>query len=31
VFMTFLETAAMNRQFHEAEALVFEDPDNPAF
>jgi len=31
VFMTFLEPAAMNRQFHEAEPLLFEDPDNPAF
>jgi len=31
VFMTYLETAAMNRQFHEAEAVLLEDPDNPAF
>jgi hypothetical protein len=31
VFMTYLETAAMNRQFREAEAVLFEDPDNPAF
>ena len=31
VFMTYLETAAMNRKFREAEALLLEDPDNPAF
>lgn len=31
VFMTYLETAAMNRQFREAEAILLEDPDNPAF
>jgi len=31
VFMTYLETAAMNRQFHEAEAILLEDPGNPAF
>jgi hypothetical protein len=29
--MTHLETAAMNRQFHEAEAILLEDPENPAF
>jgi len=31
VFMTYLETAAMNRQFHEAEAVLLDDPDNPSF
>jgi hypothetical protein len=31
VFMTYLETAAMNGKFREAEALLLEDPDNPAF
>jgi hypothetical protein len=31
LFMTYLETAAMNRQFHEAEAVLIEDPENPAF
>ena len=31
VFMTYLETAAMNRQFHEAEATLLEDPENPGF
>ncbi len=31
VFMTYLETAAMNRQFREAEAILLEDPGNPAF
>ena len=31
LFMTYLETGAMNRQFHEAEATLLEDPDNPAF
>ncbi len=31
LFMTYLETAAMNRQFHEAEAVLLEDPENPAF
>ena len=31
LFMTYLETAAMNRQFHEAEAVLLEDPGNMAF
>jgi len=31
LFMTYLETAAMNRQFHEAEAVLIEDPENPVF
>lgn len=31
LFMTYLETAAMNRQFHEAEAVLLEDAGNPAF
>jgi len=31
VFMTYLETTAMNRQFREAEAILLEDPDNLAF
>ena len=31
LFMTFLETAAMNRQFREAEAILLEDPGNPSF
>jgi hypothetical protein len=31
VFMTYLETAAMNRQFHEAEAVLLEDPGSPGF
>jgi hypothetical protein len=31
VFMTYLETAALNRQFREAEAVLLEDPDNPRF
>lgn len=29
--MTFLETAAMNDRFHEAEAVLIEDPANLAF
>jgi hypothetical protein len=31
LFMTFLETAAMNRQFKEAEAILIGDPENGAF
>jgi len=31
LFMTYLETAAMNRQFHEAEAVLIEDPEHPVF
>ena len=31
VFMTYLETAAMNRQFLEGEAVLFGDPSNPLF
>jgi hypothetical protein len=31
LFMTYLETAAMNRQFREAEAVLLGDPDNPSF
>ncbi len=31
LFMTFLETAAMNRPFEEAEALMIVDPQHPAF
>ncbi len=31
LFMTFLETAAMNRQFKEAEAVLIGDPANRAF
>jgi len=31
VFMTYLETAAMNRQFREAEAVLIADPANPMF
>jgi hypothetical protein len=31
LFMTFLETAAMNRQFKEAEAVLIGDPVNRAF
>lgn len=31
LFMTFLETGAMNRQYHEAEAIVLADRDNPIF
>lgn len=31
LFMTFLETAAQNRPFLEAEALLIGDPDSPAF
>lgn len=31
LLMTFLETAAMNRQFKEAEAVLIGDPANPAF
>ncbi len=31
VFMTYLETAAMNRRFHEAEAVLIADPSNPMF
>jgi hypothetical protein len=31
VFMTYLETGAMNRRFREAEALLLEDPDDPLF
>ena len=29
--MTYLETAAMNRQFREAEAVLIADPANPMF
>lgn len=31
LLMTYQETAAMNRQFHEAEAVLLADPDNQAF
>lgn len=31
LLMTYLETAAMNRQFREAEAILLEDAENPAF
>jgi hypothetical protein len=31
LFMTHLETAAMNRQFREAEAVLLEDPDAALF
>jgi len=31
MFMTYLETGAMNRQFREAEAILLEDPHNPLF
>jgi len=31
VFMTFLETEAMNRQFHEAEAVLLHEEGNPLF
>jgi hypothetical protein len=31
LFMTFLETPAMNRQFKEAEAVLIGDPANPMF
>lgn len=31
LFMSFLETAAMNRRFREAEAVLIGDPANPAF
>lgn len=31
LFMTYLETAAMNRQFREAEAVLLGDPANPSF
>jgi len=31
LFMTFVETSAMNRQFREAEAVLIGDPDNRAF
>jgi hypothetical protein len=31
ILMTFLETAALNRRFHEAEAVLIADPDNLAF
>lgn len=31
LFMTYFETAAMNRQFHEAEAILIEDPEHPLF
>ena len=31
LFMTFLETAAMNDRYREAEAVVIGDPDNPVF
>ena len=31
LFMTYLETAVLNRQFHEAEAILLEAPENPAF
>jgi len=31
LLMTFLETAAMNGRYREAEAVLIGDPDNPAF
>ena len=31
LFMTYLETAALNRPFREAEAILLEAPENPAF
>ena len=31
VFMTYLETRAMNHPFREAEAVLTADPDNHAF
>ena len=31
LFMTYLETAAMNRQFLEAEAVLLYEPENPLF
>ena len=31
LFMTFLETLAMNDRYHEAEAVLIADPDNPVF
>jgi hypothetical protein len=31
LFMTYVETAAMNRQFHEAEAVLLAEPRNLAF
>src|SRR5262249_8206241 len=31
VFMTFLETAEMNRQYKEAEAVLLQDPTNILF
>lgn len=31
LFMTFLETAALNRQFKEAEAILIAEPENRAF
>jgi hypothetical protein len=31
LFMTFVETSAMNRQYREAEAVLIGDPDNRAF
>jgi hypothetical protein len=31
LLMTFLETAAMNDRYHEAEAVLIGDPDNPVF
>jgi len=31
LFMTHLETGAMNRQFREAEAILLADPENPQF
>jgi len=31
VFMTYLETAAMNRRFREAEAVLLENPEDPSF
>ena len=31
LFMTFLETAAMNDRYREAEAVLIGDPDNPVF
>ncbi len=31
VFMTYLETSAMNRQFKEAEAVLFFEEGNPVF
>jgi hypothetical protein len=31
LFMTFLETAAMNDRYHEAEAVLIGEAENPAF